>query len=321
MKLLNISNFIVILLLINIYAQHLPVVSSKENLHKINNFIEKVKVPFTYSVKIIPNPKINSKIKTKHLNCNEKTGVLNYLKSKKKNILTVSPTYISLITKSINFFTTNKKSTLFDSINLNSIQRITQIYQGTFCFDIVSNSKKNSNKITTLCAKNLPQLNEWISSILNFKKCEIQVNTVLQNKIDINTTNKATLNEDKLKGLFYNGQNKSIGKRRNGLVKVINNTNLNNILKTIQFGSLQEQSLRRRMIGKLKLEENKNRNNFKNEETIREMMEQKSARTKENEIKLINLEHKNKEARLIKNARIQIKKLKVLFYLIFRSKN
>ena len=153
-------------------------VSSKNYETQIENiFVEKSIGPITYSISSTPNPLLAKILPgiVKNDKCKEKTGVLNLMNALKKNVLQVKPSFISLTKLSINLFNSLNKNSLITSILLPDIQRITQHYPGTNCFDIMSKHNNVVPKQTTLCAKNKIEFNQWISAILEFKKCEVTV--------------------------------------------------------------------------------------------------------------------------------------------------
>ena len=103
MKSLNIALFLIFLIISQVYTDD---VKNINQTHTENIFIENPKSPISYTVTTVPNPLL-SKIKLekiKNLKCIEKTGVLNFMKGRKKNVLLVKPTFISLTSQSINFF-------------------------------------------------------------------------------------------------------------------------------------------------------------------------------------------------------------------------
>ena len=101
MKSKSIALFLFIIILLKVDTQEIKMANQTllENI-----FIEKSNGPISYSVKIVSNPNLPKILKEKILyeKCIEKTGVLNYMKAQKKNVLLVKPIFISITTKSIN---------------------------------------------------------------------------------------------------------------------------------------------------------------------------------------------------------------------------
>ena len=292
-------------------------------------------------MKVVPNAKIivTPKVKALHSSfsvCKEKSGLLNHLKSAKKFNLIVSPVFIRITPRQINFFNSFEKGSLFKSLNLNEIIRITQQYTNTNCFDI--ETRVNTNSVvekTTLCSISKKMPNNWINAILEFKKCKIIVNPVeIKNKLNIESRNMNTVHEEQLASLHYpnkgniktvqqqqqvaslNYDNKGVvfkPSRESVLKKNLINNNMKKLLITMKKGQAAERAVKRVMIGKLINVKTVSQSVIKQEEEIRQALEKKSIFENEKQRRLVKMESKHKEIMLIKKAEKKLREEKVFY--------
>ena len=320
MKSKSIALFLFIIILLKVDTQEIKMANQTllENI-----FIEKSNGPISYSVKIVSNPNLPKNLKEKILyeKCIEKTGVLNYMKAQKKNVLLVKPIFISITTKSINFFDSYDKSSLILSIKLQGIERIAQHFLGTMCIDIIYKENSILPKSTTVCAKNKLELNKWIGWILEFKNCGLIITSEGKNKrFEKNPEN--IVKEDKLKTLKYDNQKKIIQTTTKEIIKKeVVSKKLNTLLKTIRKGKFARRKLRRVMVGKLRNVEHVKEIGLKKEEEIKQMLTQRSVFEREKELNLIKLAHEHKEVKLIQRAKQRLKRIRVYYKIKLRGKH
>jgi hypothetical protein len=203
---------------------------------------------------------------------------------------------------------------LFDSIKLNQVERITQIFINTKCFDIQSKPNEAAGiKKTTLCAGKTREVNEWVSAILEFKKCNIVVaQTQEKNKKDVNSRDITTVHEEKLNQLRYSNQNRAYPKSRKSQLKEnLVKTQLNTLVKTISRGSTAQKVLKRKMVSKMKNVKTVSESVIKQEEEIRQALETRSVIERKKHRKLIKMAHKNKEIKLINEANKKLREERV----------
>jgi len=181
------------------------------------------------------------------------------------------PAFVKLNPKSIDFYHNFNPESLYGVIPLNSIQRITQIYKGTYCFDLNIQKNGSETKVTTICLFHKEQLNDWVNSILEFKKCLIHTriqNTI--NNVSLNNNNK----KDKLNELKYGNTN---------ILKIDSkkvDTNLRRLYTTIIKGNLYKKRYKRIMKGKLNVNNIIYEDQHRKEEIIKKMMNKRFEKRK-----------------------------------------
>ena len=206
MKLWKVNTFLIIIsVLLHINCELL-----NKNLTSSNNIIfsekssrkakteKKNNIKYTLDTK--PNKFLDRKLIKKnslYKKCETKTGVLlnviNHPK-KKESRIQVTPTFVNLNLVSISIFKSFNKG-LMHSIKLDTIQRITQHYEGTFCFSIiVNNVSDNELNIMpfTICAQSKKEMTDWVNTLLEFKHCKlskVKNHPVGKVIIDFNSTN------------------------------------------------------------------------------------------------------------------------------------
>lgn len=320
MKSLNIAIFCIFLTLCSI-----NLCNSEDKLSPASNFVEKNVKQSSFSVSVIPNPKLNTDKKTvlshsKNVKCKERAGVLNHLKTKKGAVLNVSPSFISLKPDVVNIFSTYGPESLIDSVNLINIERITQLYLNTNCFDIQYRLNSEAPmKVLTLCASNEEELNEWIAAILDFKKCNIAVSEVSteMNKTNIHLRDAATVHAEKLNLLRYPNKNPAHKKTKGAILKDnLIKSQMKGLLTTVNQGNDASRIFKRKWSSRLANVKTVSQNVIKQEEEIRQALESRTLLERRKHIKLIRLAHKNKEIRLIKKAQEKIRNEKVLSFKI-----
>jgi hypothetical protein len=166
--------------------------SSINSSNKANNILASVFVstpndfPTNVSIKNNPNLFLKSKNEyEKYSKCVIKSGLLYLLKA---NLAT--PVYVNLNSNALTIQDNLSINSIIQVIMLNKILRVTQIYKGTNCFDIIEEKNKD-NFTVQLCAMNKDDMESWILGILEFKEC------LLQNKFEIIDANLNAFKKEK----------------------------------------------------------------------------------------------------------------------------
>lgn len=206
------------------------------------------------------NPLLSDKKKLKfsYKKCSIKTGKINFLIKRPvapTNTITIMPVFIMITTDKLILKKGEKKTNYIRSIPLVELQRIDQHYVNTFCFDIIIDEivgKKLKAGQLTLCANNLAEMNMWVTTILDFKRCSIGVNSVDHNGklvLDMNELNKFTRSgKSSLSNLFYSGKNKRRAKSRKEMKL---SKTLSSMITSAQKGEIASHQLRRQFSGRL----------------------------------------------------------------------
>jgi len=265
----------------------------------------------------------------KYFRCNEKKGYLylsrNVFPSLNKPLLIKVVTVYAYLTKgAFTLAMGPEEKSLFYSINLGNILKITQRYSNSYCFDMIENSvyqKSLTKGPVTLCSKTQKQMEEWINAIQEFKECNISVYTdpKSQNKVlvDFEKVNQLLKNREKndknteTKKLYYKKESPYIPnpkriERENKISKT-----LNQIIQTIESGNIAQNQVRRRMVSKVKRAEQFAYDIRRKQELINSMMQKRLMKEKDREAKLISIEHRARELQLLKAVQQRIRQYKV----------
>lgn len=301
----------------------------KEKLNKKSQIkIKKIKIPQTKYIimKNLHIPKSLEKLKQgeAYKKCFEKTGYI-FLAKKilpSKNFPTkikVIPIFLILTRRTLNFMIGPKEKTMFNTINLDNIQKITQRYSNSFCFDIVENDiiqKSLSKGPISICAKNKKHMLNWITAIQEFKECGVNVtknkmhNRVLVDFDKVNALLKPRkgLSKEFLALFYKNGKSyKTTNKKgKFDATKIITK-----ITDMINGSEINERQLDRKMSSRIKKAEKfaldvKQKNDY-----LDSLLLKKQMREKNEEQKFIKKEGEAKELRLLKAVLDRIKAYKV----------
>jgi hypothetical protein len=276
------------------------------------------------------NPKI-TQFEPKHIKeekCSIKTGYL-YIKQDSSNIpitLDLMPVYISLSLTSFNLFLSTDAKSLFNSLKLKDILRISQqsILKDQHCFDliVVDNTVKQLYKgDVTLCADDDQTMKGFINAIQTFKECQIDVRNVNKNNeilVDFNKVNEllksktvtpslATKTVEAMKPLFYDNTLKTVQKSPTTIKEdVLITKTVKNIVEKIRTGNIQRNQLQRKMKNKLKEAKKFAEEIHHKQELIKQMVEKRMEQEKQKESNLIKIEQKSKELELLKAVQHKI---------------
>jgi hypothetical protein len=278
--------------------------------------------------------------------CNKKTGYIFMPKEKFKfspnNLpmqIKVIPIYLILTKNTLKFLMGPKEISMFNEIYLENIQKITQIYPNSFCFDLIENNviENTLTKVPiSLCSRNAINMQNWITAIQEFKECNINIANNYDNEDD-NGNGKENSNDDmqqkvlidfekinqllkphkmnlenskEFDPLYYNKE--GVNKNLNTKTNMIEFSNvLNKIVHTIEGGNINEQKIKRNYNSEI-LKAQKFAFDFKKKtEILDELIQKRQMREKEKEEKLIKYETKARELRLLKAVLERIKQYKV----------
>ncbi len=281
--------------------------------------------------------KKNSLIKKKkhkfsNIKCSIKNGLIYYITgrpSAPKYQIKVLPVFITITVDKLILSKDETKSELIQSLSLVDIQRIDQHYLGTFCFDLILNQIRNNQLEAgqlSLCAKNEKEMNFWVVSILEFKKCSIKGGKRIDHNgkivLDLQKINEFTKNYSlsknyELEDLYYDADDTAYQIKKEKINKLTNT--LKNIMTLSQKGNIATTQLHRQYKGRLVKAsqfENKMRQKIYK---MKMHLTNRIFSEKEKEAKLNHKKVKRKEIQLIKNAAKQISQFKYKELLEYKS--
>ena len=169
------------------------------NLEDSKSLIEAKPVKIKFVLKKSPNPSLKTDAKsiknlTTYKKCKLITGVVNFVTQYDyiKNSLSVKPLFYSINPKSINFYeSTNTSKSLYSTVSLISISKLSLNFSGTNCVTFVKNVGNNNEKDSvSICPNDEKEATEWINNVTEIKECGFQVEENNVNVIfDYNKTN------------------------------------------------------------------------------------------------------------------------------------
>jgi hypothetical protein len=229
-----------------------------------------------------------------------------------------------VVTKeNLSIFKDTQQSKLVQKINLDDIQRIDQHYHNTFCFDIIVNQLGKGNSLKTgplsFCSNSKNSFNVWLASILEFKQCRVNIQTVKNTKIlvdfkRINALKKNKSKENILSDLFYDGDDK-VYRDQNSHDRISENMKKAlKLMKTnIKRANIAKRMIRRKFAGRMSNTRTFRDSFLRKEMLMKTSMEKKIALEREKEFKILRNINKPKELGLIMNVVKKINEVKVCF--------
>jgi hypothetical protein len=214
----------------------------------------------------------------------------------------------------------DKRSNLIRSVPLVDIQRIDQHYVNSPCFDIILNEivgKKFQTGQLSLCADKAKDMNDWVQTILDFKKCSVKgIKSVDHNGkiiLDLDKINKFTRKVGKAKNfdlnkLFYDGKDVAV-KENNSKTTIIKNA-LNHIINISTKGEIASNQVNRLWKGRMIKARNFNKGMEQKEFNMKLAYSNKIFREKELEAKMNNKRIARKQLRLFKKTARRISHIK-----------
>jgi hypothetical protein len=264
----------------------------------------------------------------------KKTGYLFIHKNKEaitKKELYLLPIRCTMTKASLNLFLSNDASTLFKSIKLPSIERISQqkVLKDNHCFDVIMSEKKDGEMVDivgpTLCTKTKEEMQSWAEKILKLKESLIQIKNEDKNVELMRDFHKVKelLKEEKTKGpeklpekerikqLFYNSADKATRKNPANVVQEqIITKSITTIMKDITEADLEKNKVQRTMKDQLQKARKFAEEVHKKNEKIEEIIEKKEESEMKKEANLIIQKAETKEKQLLDAVRKRIVKMK-----------
>jgi len=303
---------------------------NSENLSFMEIKIRKPnKTSSNMKVNYLPNENIDlssiEKFET-HKKCNKRTGLVYLLKNSEKlpHELDLLPVYGNLNLDKFKFSLNEQEKSVFFSINLIDILRISQkeILKNQNCFNILLNHVDSQTLLKgpiTLCFKSNYTMDSWMKTILEFKQCLYDIsNGPKENKVlvDFGKVNKLLKDKNDAanvngKDLYYDNTNKAIVKndatsQKENQIKNI----MHKIVQTITTGNIQTNLIKRKMANRLKRTKKAAEELQKKEELVRDIVNKRLEKEQEKKNEMVNVEHKNKEIQLLKAVKDRIVELK-----------
>jgi hypothetical protein len=311
----------------------LNILSSEHKSRNVKAKGKKVIKAIKYKLSVRKNKLIlKKKYKFKDLKCKEKNGLIYFISSRPfapKYKITVLPVFISITPSKLILTKDVKHSIILQSISLVDIQRIDQHYLGTFCFDIILNqivdNRLEAGQLS-LCAKNEKEMNKWVNSVLEFKKCSLKGSKRIDHngklvldleKINEYTRNRTLTKDYELHDLFYDADNTAFTVNHEKINKI--KKSLDSISTLASKGDIAVTQIHRQYKGRL-IQAKQFKNQIKHRVfNMRMSHTNQIIIEKEKEAKLEHKKVAKKELRLIKSAAKQISKFKHMELLQYKS--
>ena len=226
---------------------------------------------------------------------------------------------VTLTPDSMQLFTTMDENSLFVTIHLESILKISQLsrFKDSGCFDIVLNKAYPSDKYLhkrriTLCAADKAIMGEWVHALFEFKECSMD-HAPKDSKIvlDFNEVNKIKKNDIDMWGLYYDNtkgvtQNKGMKTKE----RVIQHT-VNKLISTIQMRNLEHAKVSRQLENQLKEAQQFTREMERKEEMIDHILHKKLEQQNKLDIQTAQDKAVGREVQLITAMAAKISDMKV----------
>jgi hypothetical protein len=227
---------------------------------------------------------------------------------------------VTLTPESMKLFTTMDEESLFVTINLESILKISQLsrFKDSGCFDIVLNKAYPSDKYLhkrriTLCAADKTKMGEWVHALFEFKECSMNHPAPKDSKIvlDFNEVNKIKKNDVDMWGLYYDNskgvyQNKGMKNKE----LVLQHT-VNKLISTIQMKNLEHAKVSRQLESKLKEAQQFSHEMEHKEEMIQHILHKKLEQQNKLDIQTAQDRAVGREVQLISAMAAKITDMKV----------
>lgn len=262
--------------------------------------------------------------------CHEKKGFLEIIQnqdssSKKINLVM---TRVVLNPDNLKLFTTMEESSLFTTIHLDSILKISQEekFKDSGCFDIILNKafaveKFLQKRRITMCAPDKVKMGEWVHSIFEFKECSSQYPSPKGAKIvlDFNEVNKIKKDDNKdMWNLWYDNtkkaySNKSLTNKEN----VITHT-VKKLITNFEMKNYAQAKVERELEGKLKEAQEFSREMDKKHELIERIIKKKLERQNALQVENVQKTAVGKEVELISAMAAKLTDMKVTIYIYIK---
>jgi hypothetical protein len=265
--------------------------------------------------------------------CQEKKGFLEIIQnenslSKKINLVM---TRVVLNPESLRLYTTMDENSLFTTIKLESILKISQeekfIESG--CFDIILNKafaveKYLQKRRITICTPDKVKMGEWVHAIFEFKECGTEFPSPKGAKIvlDFNEVNKIKKEDNKdMWNLWYDNSRKAyVNKALANKENVIAHT-VKKLITNIEMKNYAQAKVERELEGKLKEAQEFSREMDKKHELIERIIKKKLERQNALQVENVQKTAVGKEVQLISAMAAKLSDMKVTIYFKLFFKN
>ncbi len=258
--------------------------------------------------------------------CQFRKGFLEIIDTETEKKIRTMKVRVMLTKNNLKMFTTMDENSLFSTIQLDNILKISQDVKfiKTNCFDLVTNLAHSQDKVLhksrlTLCAESETDMDQWMHTILELKECKVnEKNKDSKVVIDFNEINKikrqqeSSINggEEDL-GLWYDNSSRTYTNTALSVKDRIIHQTVKNLIQNIRAHEVQENKVKRTLNDQLK-----DARHFTNEierknELVKEMIDKKIDKQMQVNLKNVNVKAADKEVQLIKAMAEKIKDMKV----------
>jgi len=264
--------------------------------------------------------------------CKFKKGFLHLVKNSNKlgatplTIRTV-PVYVSLTMYTFNIQMGLAFKTLFNTVKVKNILKITKKFKNANCFEIVEDNvveKTLAKSPITLCAGNTKIMMQWVKALQEFKDCLYNVsskNTGSRTLMDFNRINtlikvahvtpKAKIPKAFNPLVYENGPSVNKKTKKAAKDEYVMKRQLAKIVGLLERGRINKQKLTRKMNTKLKNAKKIEYDIRTKQDMINKIINKRERREKEKEYKIRAQVHKKREIQLLKAVKSRIKQYKV----------
>ena len=274
------------------------------------------------------NPKLN--ISSEFIDeqkCEFKKGFLEIVDRDEGKRIITQKIRVILDKESLKMYTTMNENSLFATIQLDNILKISQDkkFFTTNCFDLVTNLAEDKvlhKSRLTLCTEKLLEMDQWIHFILELKECK--VNQKYKNSqvvLDFNEINKIKNNQESIMkstdedlGLWYDNTKNNYSNTSISVKDRIIHQTVKNLIKNIQANEVMESKLKRTLNDQLK-DARKFTNQLEQKNVIvNDLINKKIEKQMNSNLKFVNIKAADKEVQLIKAMAAKISDMKVNFF-------
>lgn len=262
--------------------------------------------------------------------CHEKKGFLEIIQnqdssSKKINLVM---TRVVLNPDNLKLFTTMEESSLFTTIHLDSILKISQEekFKDSGCFDIILNKafaveKFLQKRRITMCAPDKVKMGKWVHSIFEFKECSSQYPSPKGAKIvlDFNEVNKIKKHDNKdMWNLWYDNTKKEYPNKLTNKENVITHT-VKKLITNFEMKNYAQAKVERELEGQLKKAQEFSREMDRKHELIERIVKKKLERQNALKVESVKKTAVGKEVELISAMAAKLTDMKVTIYIYIKN--
>jgi hypothetical protein len=270
---------------------------------------------------------ISSELQTSQ-KCEYKNGFLEIIDKESPRKVQTKKVRVNLTKESLKMYTTMDDNSLFATIQLDNILKISQdkrFFQ-TNCFDLVTNLADSQEKVLhmsrlTLCTEKTYEMSDWMHFILELKECKVnQKNKDSKVILDFNEINKIKNrqnksingNEENL-GLWYDNTGRSSTNNALNVKDRIIHQTVKSLINNMQTHQIEENKIKRTLNDQLKEARHFTQEIEKKNEIVKDIINKKIEKQIDINLKNVNIKAADKEVELIKAMAEKIKDMKVIF--------